>query len=124
MKVEMELWHLILLLLAFFGAIGTFGKTLMSLFEKRLNEKFKAQDSAREVGARELREAIERYTAEGRATAHQLGQLERDFLKWQAELPMQYVRREDYIRGQTILEAKMDKLYTKLELVQLKGGAQ
>ncbi|EEY9341574.1 TAPT1 family protein, partial [Escherichia coli] len=27
-------------------------------------------------------------------------------------------RREDYIRGQTVIEAKLDALYNKLEVVQ------
>ena len=38
--------------------------------------------------------------------------------RFQAELPVQYVRREDYIRGQTVIEAKLDALYNKLEVVQ------
>ena len=122
MKVEMELWHLILLLLAFFGSVGTFGKLLLGQFEKRLDGRFDAQEKARAVGAKQLRETIERYIAQGEATAIQLKQLERDFLEWKADIPVQYVRREDYIRGQTVLEAKMDALYSRLEVVILKGA--
>ena len=48
--------------------------------------------------------------------------LERDFLKWQAELPVHYVRREDYVRGQSVIEAKLDALFSKLEVVQIKGA--
>lgn len=121
MKIEIELWHLILLLIAFFGCVGAFGKLLLDQFEKRLGERFTGQEAARESGAKALRETIERYTAQGTATAKQLQKLERDFLEWKAEMPVQYVRREDYIRGQTVLEAKMDALYSKLELVHLKG---
>ncbi|PHV02802.1 hypothetical protein [Iodobacter sp. BJB302] len=47
--------------------------------------------------------------------------LERDWLKHLAELPIQYVRREDYIRGQSVLEAKLDALYSKLEVTQLRS---
>ncbi|MDF6001947.1 hypothetical protein P4050_30630 [Pseudomonas aeruginosa] len=32
-----------------------------------------------------------------------------------AELPIQYVRREDYIRGQSVIEAKLDGLAVKLK---------
>ncbi|PAV10996.1 hypothetical protein CBG25_00930 [Arsenophonus sp. ENCA] len=47
-----------------------------------------------------------------------LNSLEREFLTFKAELPIQYVRREDYVRGQTVIEAKLDALYSKLEAVQ------
>ncbi|MCY1375270.1 hypothetical protein D9M69_626760 [compost metagenome] len=49
-------------------------------------------------------------------------QLEKTFLKWQADLPLQYVRREDWVRYQTIIEAKLDTLATKLELIQINGA--
>ena len=38
-----------------------------------------------------------------------------------AELPVAYVRRDDYIRGQSVLEAKLDGLATKIENAQLRG---
>ncbi|MDF5991266.1 hypothetical protein P4119_17475 [Pseudomonas aeruginosa] len=38
-----------------------------------------------------------------------------------AELPIQYVRREDYIRGQSVIEAKLDGLAVKLENAQLRS---
>ncbi len=47
--------------------------------------------------------------------------VERDLMKLRAELPELYVRREDYIRGQTVLEAKLDSLSARLELLQLQG---
>lgn len=47
--------------------------------------------------------------------------LERQFLEFKAELPVQYVRREDYVRGQSVIEAKLDALYSKLEIVRMNG---
>ncbi len=44
--------------------------------------------------------------------------LEREFLEFRADLPLHYVRREDYLRGQAVLEAKLDALYSKIELIQ------
>ncbi|MBJ3229777.1 hypothetical protein JGB83_23460, partial [Salmonella enterica subsp. enterica serovar Stanley] len=43
---------------------------------------------------------------------------EREFLEFRADLPLHYVRREDYLRGQAVLEAKLDALYSKIELIQ------
>ncbi len=122
MKIEMELWHLITLLLAFFSCVGIFGKVLLDQVEKRQVERAQAQDDARQEGQRTLREALDKHIADERVTANAVQTLERDFLKWQAELPVHYVRREDYVRGQSVIEAKLDALYSKLEVVQMKGS--
>lgn len=126
MHVQIELWALLTfligLLITFMGCVLGFGKVLGGQIDKRLDEKFKAQETAREAGAKSLREHIDRHTAQGDRTATQVTNLERDFLKWQADLPVHYVRREDYVRGQTVIEAKLDALYNKLEVVQIKGA--
>lgn len=123
MTVQLELWHLITLLLAFFGCVGTFGKVLIGQFEKRLNDRFESQDKARETGSKVLRETLDQHLADERKMAAQMLSLERDFLTWKAELPLQYVRREDYVRNQTIIEAKLDAVALKIENIQLRGAA-
>ena len=123
MIVTLELWQLITLLLAFFGCVAGFGKVLLTQFEKRLKERFDAQNAAREAGQKAMREIFEQHLVEERRNSDALQSLERDFLRFQAELPIHYVRREDYVRGQTVIEAKLDALYNKLEIVQLKGAA-
>lgn len=126
MHVQIELWALLTfligLLITFLGCVFGFAKVLGGQIDKRLDEKFQAQETAREAGAKSLREHIDRYIALGDRTATQVTNLERDFLKWQADLPVHYVRREDYVRGQTVIEAKLDALYNKLEVVQIKGA--
>lgn len=122
MKIEMELWHLVTLLIAFFGCVGTFGKVLLDQVEKRQVERAAAQDKAREEGQKVLREKLTSHMEDERRNAQAVQDLERDFLKWQAELPVHYVRREDYVRGQSVIEAKLDALYSKLEVVQIKGA--
>ena len=126
MHVQIELWALLTfligLLVTFLGCVFGFAKVLGGQIDRRLDEKFQAQETAREAGAKSLREHIDRYIALGDRTATQVTNLERDFLKWQADLPVHYVRREDYVRGQTVIEAKLDALYNKLEVVQIKGA--
>lgn len=123
--IQVEAWDLlkflVSLLIAFMGCIFAFGKLLGSQIDKRLDEKFKAQEEARKTGSTALLEHINRHISDGERTASQVVNLERDFLKWQAELPIHYVRREDYVRGQSVIEAKLDAVYNKLEVVQLKG---
>jgi hypothetical protein len=102
MPVQLELWHLILLLTMFFGVIGTFGKILLAQFEKRLDERFKGFEDG----------------------ATKALDVERQLLMLRADLPLQYVRREDYVRNQTVIEAKLDSVALKIENWQLKKGPQ
>lgn len=120
MKVEMDLWNLIWLLLAFFSCIWAFGKVLVAQFEKRLTEKFRTQDESRQAADAALNETLSRHLAEEREMARQLGNLERDFLNWKGELPIHYVRREDYIRGQVAIEHKQDALYLETKDIGMK----
>ena len=45
-------------------------------------------------------------------------------MELKAHLPDHYVRREDYIRGQTVLENKIDKVAMQLENIQLRTQLQ
>lgn len=49
-----------------------------------------------------------------RSKDERLAQLERDLLLHKAELPLHYVRREDHIRGQSTIEAKLDSLAARM----------
>ncbi len=122
MMVSLELWQIITLLLAFFGCVAGFGKVLVDQFERRQAERFDAHDKARAEGQKAMRDIFDQHLNEERRNANALQALERDFLRWQADLPVQYVRREDYVRGQVVIEAKLDALYNKIEIVQLKGA--
>lgn len=101
MTVDVDLWQLVgfgLSLLSGFAAIiFTAGKLIAVQFERRMNERFDLIERKRE------------------SEAAGISALERDFMRFQAELPVQYVRREDYVRGQSIVEAKLDGLAGKLD---------
>jgi hypothetical protein len=45
-------------------------------------------------------------------------------LEFKADMPFRYIARDDYIRGQTVIEAKLDAVAEKLEKVQIKQGLQ
>lgn len=122
MTLQLELWHLIMMLIAFFGAVAAGAKMLFSQFEKTLAVRFVAQENAALAANKTIHESLNRHLAEEGKTLIQMQALERDFLHWRAELPMQYVRREDYIRNQTIIESKLDGLWQKLEIIQLRGN--
>lgn len=102
MKFELELWQLISLLLSLLAVLIGLGKVLLTQVERSLDRRFS--------------------TVEGQAGAWQ--NLEREFLKFQAEMAVQYVRREDYVRGQSVIEAKLDAIASELKRVQIDGAKQ
>ena len=115
MSVQLEVWHLITLLMGFFAACWAMGSVLLKQFEKRLDERFAAQDALRSTAAKQWEERLARIEQISRDT-------DRALLQHKADLPTQYVRREDYIRGQSVIEAKIDSVYSKLEVLQIKGA--
>jgi hypothetical protein len=104
-------------LLSLFATVVTgLVKLLLNQFEKRLGERFASQDLARQTATRHWEENFAKVLADA------VQQLERTFLRFQAELPLQYVRREDFVRNQTIIEAKIDAVFSKLEVIQINGA--
>lgn len=121
MSIQVEFWQLVTLLVAFLTFLFAAGKLLLTQIEHRLSERFKALEDAREQSSKHWDEKFSVMIDQNRREAEGWAELERDFLRFQAELPLHYVRREDYVRGQSVIEAKLDALYNKLEVVQMKG---
>lgn len=112
MSMNLELWHLILLLLAFFGFVGAVAKIFFGQFDGRQRERFKA-----------LQDELQRHSKEEEKYATKLTEVERDLLLLRADLPQKFVLREDYIRNQTVLEAKLDTISAEIKNLQLQGAA-
>ncbi len=108
MTIQVEFWALLSflagLLLSFLGAAFAMGRLLLGQVEKRLDTRFAA---------------LERHANE---EAGEWRRVERELLDLRAELPLHYVRREDYIRGQSVIEAKLDGLALRIENHALKGA--
>ena len=102
MVIQLEAWH-ITLLIAVMTLFGSLIKYSLSQLESRFNERLIAQGSQS-------------------ANAEQKCQLlERELLTLKSNLPLDYIRREDYIRNQTELAAKLDALASKLEQIYQRG---
>lgn len=101
---------------AVIGGFWALAKLLMMQTLKQLDARFELQDSARSKAQEhwELRFAQIESLARG---------TDKDLLMMRGDLPNLYVRREDYIRGQSVIEAKLDAISTELKMVQIKGGA-
>jgi predicted Holliday junction resolvase-like endonuclease len=118
MTVQFELWQLITLLLSFFAAVGLAFRLFLSLINQGLDDRFKAMKEASATANNNLHEELKR---QGR-DIQKMQDLERQFLQFQAELPNQYVRRDDYIRSQTVIEGKVDRIMQMIGSLQIKGN--
>ena len=125
MQVTLDLWHVISLAVSFFGASAAAGKLLLSQTQRHLDTRFTAQETARAANHDQVSRRLDSIEAAAREEMGNWQRIERDLLKLQADMPLHYVRREDYIRGQSVIESKLDGLALKIENVQLravKGG--
>lgn len=122
MTIAVEFWQLVMLLVAFLAFVAASGKVLLAQIDKRLDERFAAQEVTRVESQRHWNAQFAALEQAGRDEASQWQRVDRDLLQLRAELPLHYVRREDYIRGQTVIEAKLDAVAAKIENLQLKGS--
>lgn len=97
MKVELELWHLILLLIAVVGGFWAMAQMLIVVSTKNIGEKFDAI-SALIRGQGELL----------KSQSEDMRRIERDLMGLKAELPRDYVRREDYTQTIATIMTKID----------------
>lgn len=104
MTVQVDFWQLLMALvtlIAFLGgALLAIGRFMLGQYEKHQDERF--QVIQKEIGS--------------------LRDLEQRFSDWHFEAAEKFVRREDYIRGQTVIEAKLDALYSNVELLKIQGA--
>ena len=98
-------------------------KRLLGSFEKRLAERFAAQEEARKTAAAHWEASFTKMLERQEKDADAVAQLERTFLRFQAELPTLYVRREDWARGQAVIESKLDGLALRYENSLLKRSS-
>lgn len=109
MKVEFELWQLIMLSSMILGAFYGMSKMLMAQSAKSIEDSFKA-----------LREHMVKQDESDR-------RLERELLQLQAQLPRDYVRREDYTQAIATIMTKIDGVVLRVENLfhqALKGSQQ
>lgn len=109
-QLTIEIWQLLAGLFALACVLAGMGKLLLVQFSRHTDSQYDA--------ITKRLEGIERSAQTDAGRAHQL---ELELMKLRSELPMQYVMRDDYIRGQSIIEAKLDGLADKLEKAQLRG---
>ena len=126
MTVQVEFWQLLTfligLLLSFLSFAFVAGRMLLAQVDQRLAQRFEAMENAREQAGKHWDEKFASILEKSQTQGVGLSNLERDFLRFQADLPLHYVRREDYVRGQSIVEAKLDGLAAMVSNAQLRAS--
>lgn len=97
MTIQADFWHLVGLLLSFIAVLATFGKLLFDKIEKRVDSVDARIDST------------------GKGLTERIARLEQDYTQHKTTLPLEYQRREDAIRFETVLNAKPDAIGTRIE---------
>ncbi|MGO1073212.1 hypothetical protein [Lysobacter sp. CA199] len=122
MKVEFDIGHLITLVIFIVGSYGAIAMIALKQAERWLTTRLSAIDEKMGDRFDTLSERMDGFETQSNRDRDEWRQIERAFLEFKADLPMRYTQREDFIRGQTIIEAKLDAVMSKVELVQIQGA--
>ena len=125
MTLTVEFWTLAGIMVAFLGsASGLVWKLINSVIGQavqRIDDHFVALEKSHQTANAELSRRLDLIEKAGHDESAQWMHFTRELSSIKADLPLQYVRREDYVRGQSVVEAKLDSLAAKLELLQQRG---
>ena len=111
MTLQIDFWQLLGLLISGLGALWGVVKVAATQAQRH-------QDAAHAQLVTRL-ESIEQAS---RAEAGNWQRVEREILQLKAELPLNYVRREDYVQSTATIMAKLDAISLRFENVLLQRG--
>lgn len=121
-SINLEFWQLILLFGMFVSVVATAGKLLLVQIDKRLEARFDGMELSRQESTAHWDAKFTAVLADQKEGTEAWRSLERDFLKFRGDLPLEYVRREDFIRNQTVIESKLDAVALHMQNLQLRGN--
>lgn len=121
MSIQLELWHFILLIIAFITALFTITKLLLAQTLSSIKEKFDAQDASSKSFKEQLAKRLDGLESASRDERDQWQRIERELLTLKADLPLNYVRREDYVQAVATIMAKLDAMSLRFENILLRG---
>lgn len=108
MTIQLEIYQFMMILIAVLSAVIGTVRVLWGRIETSLQQNFANTNKK-----------LEEVAVKAEKSQMEIRDLERQFYQLKIDLPHDYVVREDYIRGQTVIEAKLDAVASKLEMVQL-----
>jgi hypothetical protein len=109
-NLQLEFWHLITLVITLIGAFFGLFKTLMSQQLNHIDAAFEAQNKR-----------LTKIEEANREEANNWQRAERELLMLKADLPLNYVRREDYAQTMATIMARLDGITLRFENILLRG---
>lgn len=100
MKIQLELWQALSLVIMLLG-------TLVGLVK---------------WGIGQIKASIDQRMAGFEKAADGWRKQELELVGLRAELAEKYVRRDDHIRSQTVIEAKLDAINSEIKTIQIQGA--
>lgn len=128
MIVEFNLTNIIITLISLFSGGWALVKALALLFERsvkrELQEQFKLQEAANTATFMQIKAQLNLLDSAVKVDAAQWQRVERELLNLKADLPLHYVRREDYVQAIATIMTKLDAMALRFENILLKGASR
>ena len=112
--MNLDLWQVLSLLGVLLGALATIGRLLLSQVEKRLDARFAEMDRARSEGQHLWRETFATHVQTETREFETLRNLDREFMRFRADLPTLYIRRDELRDYLTRLDMRFETINDKL----------
>lgn len=111
MTLQIDFWQLMGLLVSGLGALWAVMKVGLAQAQRH-------QDATHS----QLLSRLDGIEAASREEAGNWQRMEREILQLKAELPLNYVRREDYVQAVATIMAKLDAMSLRFENILLRGA--
>jgi hypothetical protein len=103
------------------AAAWALARVIVGQFTLRLDERQIAQDKLRDQREKALDARFSSLEQSIRQEGEGWRTVERELLQLKADLPIQYMRREDAIRQEVVIHAKLDALAVKIDALRAGG---
>jgi hypothetical protein len=128
MTLPLELWHAVTLMVAFLGFVFAAGKVLLKQVEKHIDTRFSSQSARLDQVEAYIdnrfngqSKRLDQIEDSQKLEANRWIDVERQLLILKADLPLNYVRREDYVQAVATIMAKLDAMSMRFENILLRG---
>lgn len=106
MQLTVDFWQLVGMAITVAGAFAAVMQRLLAQSQREILERLKAiEDAAKE-------------------DKQQWQRVERELMTMKADLPLHYVRREDYVQSMATIMTKLDSMTLRIENILLKGASR
>ena len=126
MTLQVEFWTLVSLAVSFLaaviGIVWGLIRGVLSQGMQRIDEHFAALEEAHKTSSADFARRLGLIESAGRDESAQWTRIERELLLLKADLPISYVRREDYVQSIATIMSKLDAMAMKFENILLRGG--